>query len=165
MDGNWREAVAKENGRVPGVAEYIALRRATSAAYVSYPLIEFVGGRVLPDAVYHHPLLRRIGTLGNDLLSWYNDLASMERDRVTSGGHNLVLALAAERNVPVAEAVELVAERWRDTMARFQAQRAAVPSFGPALDESVTAHLDGIANAVRGTIDWTLESARYPTHP
>ncbi|MFI9641242.1 terpene synthase [Micromonospora sp. NPDC051925] len=167
LDGSWREAVAKESGQVPGVAEYVALRRATSAAYVSYPLIEFVGGRALPDAVYHHPLLRRIGELGNDLLSWYNDIASMERDRVTSGGHNLVLALAAERDVPVSEAVELVADRWRDTMARFEAQRAAVPSFGPALDESVTVHLDGLANAVRGTIDWTLESARYPanTHP
>ncbi|WP_329017738.1 terpene synthase [Micromonospora rifamycinica] len=165
LDGTRREAVAKESGRAPGVGEYVSLRRATSAAYVSYPLIEFVGDRTLPDAVYHHPLLHQIRVLGNDLLSWYNDLASMERDRTTSGGHNLVLALATERNVPVDTAVELVGERWRDTMARFQAQRAAVPSFGPGLDEAVTAHLDGVANAVRGTIDWTLESARYPTHP
>ncbi|MFJ6196631.1 terpene synthase [Micromonospora sp. NPDC092111] len=167
LHGNWREAVAKDSGRAPGVAEYIKLRRATSAAFVSYPLIEFAGGRTLPDAVYHHPLLRRIGELGNDLLSWYNDMASVERDRATSGGHNLVLAVAAERDVPVEAAVGLVAERWRDTMARFEVQRAAVPSFGPALDESVAAHLDGVANAVRGTIDWTLESARYPVanHP
>ncbi|GHJ10696.1 Epi-isozizaene synthase [Micromonospora humidisoli] len=165
LHGNWREAVAKESGRPPNVAEYVTLRRATSAAYVSYPLIEFVGGRTLPDAVYHHPLLRRIGDLGNDLLSWYNDLASMERDRTTSGGHNLVLALADEQAVPVERAAELVADRWRDTMTRFQVQCAAVPSFGPALDGAVAAHLDGIANAVRGTIDWTLESARYPVHP
>ncbi|WP_328340948.1 terpene synthase family protein [Micromonospora sp. NBC_00421] len=165
LDGTWREAVAKENGRAPGVTEYVELRRATSAAYVSYPLIEFVGGRTLPEAVYHHPLLRQIGALGNDLLSWYNDLASVERDRATAGGHNLVLALAAERNVPVAQAVELVAERWQDTMAAFERRRATVPSFGPALDDAVAAHLAGIANAVRGTIDWTLESARYPTHP
>ncbi|MFC4148961.1 terpene synthase family protein [Micromonospora mangrovi] len=162
LDGTWREAVATAAGRAPGVDEYVELRRATSAAYVSYPLIEFATGRPLPDAVFHHPTLRRVGDLGNDLLSWFNDVASLERDTVSGGGHNLVLALAAERGVPVEVAVELVAERWRTTMERFVALCAAVPSFGPALDEAVTAHLDGVANAVRGTVDWTLESGRYP---
>ncbi|MFI7279747.1 terpene synthase [Micromonospora chersina] len=162
LDGVWREAVATAAGRPPGVAEYVQLRRATSAAYVSYPLIEFAAGRPLPDAVHHHPALRRLADLANDLLSWYNDLASLERDRAMAGGHNLVLAVAAERGVPMPAAVDLVATHWRAEMARFMALRAAVPSFGPALDESVTAHLDGLANAVRGTVDWTLESARYP---
>ncbi|MFU8872211.1 terpene synthase family protein [Micromonospora sp. SL4-19] len=162
LDGAWREAVAKAAGRPPGVDEYVELRRATSAAYVSYPLIEFAIGRPLPDAVPGHPPLRRLADLANDLLSWFNDIASLDRDRATAGGHNLVLAVAAERGVPVATAVDLVATRWRTEMARFVALRAAVPSFGPALDESVTAHLDGVANAVRGTVDWTLESARYP---
>src|SRR5207237_7539782 len=115
----------------------LRLRRATSAAYVSYPLIEFATGRPLPDPVYHHPAVRRVGDLGNDLLSWFNDLASLQRDRVSAGGHNLVLALATERGVPPEAAVDLVAERWRETMDHFVAARAAVPSFGPALDESV----------------------------
>ncbi|MFD2763797.1 terpene synthase family protein [Micromonospora eburnea] len=161
LDGVWREAVARSAGRAPGVDEYVELRRATSAAYVSYPLIEFAAGRPLPDAVYHHPALRRLADVANDLLSWFNDIASLERDRATTGGHNLVLAVAAERSVPVATAVDLVADRWRSEMGRFLALRAAVPSFGPALDESVTALLDGVANTVRGTLDWTLESARY----
>ncbi|WCN81859.1 terpene synthase family protein [Micromonospora sp. LH3U1] len=162
LDGTWQEAVNKEAGRRPSVNEYVELRRATSAAEVSYPLVEFTSGRPLPGPVYHHPLLRQIGSLGNDLLSWYNDLASLERDRATAGGHNLVLAMEAELAVPSAEAIERVAERWRASMRRFVALRAAVPSFGPALDEAVTDHLDGLAHAVRGTIDWTLESARYP---
>ncbi|MCM0674899.1 terpene synthase [Micromonospora phytophila] len=161
LDGTWREAVNKATGRSPGVAEYVELRRATSAAYVSYPLVEFVTGRPLPDPVYHHPLLRRIADTGNDLLSWYNDLASLERDRATSGGHNLVLATAAEHGVPVETAVALTVERWRKSMRHFVRLRAAVPSFGPALDKAVTDHLDGVAAAVRGTVEWTLESARY----
>ncbi|WP_233512558.1 terpene synthase family protein [Micromonospora deserti] len=162
LDGTWQEAVNKAAGRRPGVAEYVELRRATSAAYVSYPLVEFVTGRPLPDPVYRHPLLRRIADTGNDLLSWYNDLASLERDQATSGGHNLVLAVAAERRVPVETAVELVADRWRESMRHFVEFRAAVPSFGPTLDEAVTDHLEAVANAVRGTVEWTLESARYP---
>ncbi|WP_240742332.1 terpene synthase family protein, partial [Micromonospora zingiberis] len=161
LDGTWQEAANKSSGHAPGVAEYVALRRATSAADVCYPLVEFVTGRPLPDAVYHHPLLRELRDLGNDLLSWYNDLASLDRDAASSGGHNLVLAVAAERRVPVDDAVELVTRRWHESMRRFVTLHAAVPSFGPALDAAVVAHLDGIARAVRGTIDWTLESARY----
>lgn len=161
LDGTWREAVGKAAGHRPGVAEYIELRRATSAAYVSYPLVEFVTGRPLPDPVHHHPLLRRVAETGNDLLSWFNDLASLEREEPTAVGHNLVLAIAAERRVPLAEAVRLAADRWRESMHRFVELRASVPSFGPALDAAVTDHLDVVANAVRGTIDWTLESTRY----
>ncbi|MEU5961330.1 terpene synthase [Micromonospora parva] len=162
LDGTWQEAVNKETGRRPSVDEYVELRRATSAAEVSYPLVEFVSGRPLPDPVYHHPLLRQIARTGNDLLSWYNDLASLDRDRTTAGGHNLVLALQAERDLSEAEAVERAAEQWREAMRRFVALRATVPSFGPALDRAVADHLDGVAYAVRGTIDWTFESARYP---
>ncbi|MGK5522000.1 terpene synthase family protein [Micromonospora sp. URMC 107] len=161
LDGTWREAANKAAGRRPGVAEYVALRRATSAAYVSYPLVEFVTGRPLPDPVHHHPLLREIADTGNDLLSWYNDLASLERDTATSGGHNLVLATVAEQRVPVETAIGLTVERWRASMRRFVELGAAVPSFGPALDRAVADHLDGVANAVRATVDWTLESTRY----
>ena len=46
-------------------------------------------------------------------------------------------------------------------MRRFVELRAGLPSFGPALDRAVTDHLDGVANAVRATVDWTLESTRY----
>ncbi|PYC65856.1 terpene synthase [Micromonospora arborensis] len=162
LDGTCREAVNKEAGHRPTVDEYVDLRRATSAAEVSYSLAEFASGRPLPDPVYHHPLLRQIGHVGNDLLSWYNDLASLDRDRATAGGHNLVLAIQGELAVPSTEAVERAAERWRESMRRFVALRAEVPSFGRALDEVVADHLDGVAYAVRGTIDWTVESARYP---
>ncbi|RUL91005.1 terpene synthase family protein [Verrucosispora sp. FIM060022] len=161
LDGTWQEATNKSRGHAPGVTEYVALRRATSAADVSYPLAEFVTGRPLPDAVYHHPLLRELRDLGNDLLSWYNDLASLASDAATSGGHNLVLATATERQVRVDDAVEVVTRRWHESMRRFVDRRAAVPSFGPALDAAVTTHLDGVSRAVRGTIDWTLESTRY----
>ncbi|MEU8179788.1 terpene synthase family protein [Micromonospora sp. NPDC049047] len=162
LDGTWQEAVNKETGHRPGVSEYVELRRSTSAAEASYPLVEFACGRQVPDPVYHHPLLREIAHVGNDLLSWYNDLASLDRDRATAGGHNLVLAIEGELGVSSAEAVELAAGRWRESMRRFVALRAAVPSFGPALDEAVSDHLDGVGYAVRGTIDWTVESARYP---
>ncbi|MGX7676888.1 terpene synthase family protein [Plantactinospora sp. DSM 117369] len=155
------EAINKASGRLPGVAEYIPLRRATSAAYVSYALIEFATGRPVPDAIYHHPAVREVADTANDLLSWFNDLLSLERDVATSGGHNLVLAVAREEGIPVEAAIEAVVRRWQRSMRRFVELRDAVPSFGPALDGPLRQYLDGLGNSVRGTMDWSMESARY----
>ncbi|MBQ1037073.1 terpene synthase [Micromonospora sp. C81] len=161
LAGDRTEAENKTRGHVPAVSEYVALRRATSAAYVSYTMIEFVTGHALPDSVYHHPALRALAATGNDLLSWFNDLVSLEKDRVTSGGHNLVLAIAREQRLPDERAVEAAVARWRTTMGRFMELRATIPSFGPELDRAVAAHVEGVARSVRGTIDWSMESARY----
>ncbi|WP_433389227.1 terpene synthase family protein [Micromonospora sp. KLBMP9576] len=162
LAGNRVEAENKSRGHAPGVTEYVALRRATSAAYVSYTMIEFVTGQALPDPVYHHPALRALAATGNDLLSWFNDLVSLETDRATSGGHNLVLAVAREQRLSDEEAVAAVVARWRTAMRRFMELRATVPSFGPELDPAVAAHVEGIGRSVRATIDWSLESDRYP---
>jgi hypothetical protein len=162
LDGIVVEATNKGDGHRPGVAEYIHLRRATSAAYVSYALIGIVHGDDLPDAVYHHPVLREVSAAGNDLLSWFNDLLSLDRDTATSGGHNLVLATARERGVPVRAAAGEVVARWRARMAGFVALSGSVPPFGPSMDAAVARYVDGVAASVRGTIDWMLESPRYP---
>ncbi|MFK3981630.1 terpene synthase family protein [Micromonospora sp. NPDC050397] len=161
LDGVLVEASNKATGRHPTVPEYVELRRATSAAYVSHTLIEFVTGRPLPDAVYHHPAVREYAATGNDLLSWFNDLLSLRRDAATSGGHNLVLAVSRAEGLTEREAVLAVVRRWQQTMDRFGGLRAGVPSFGPSIDRALRDHLDGIGLSVRGTIDWSLESSRY----
>ena len=130
---------------------------------MSYPLIEFVTGRPLPDAVYHHPLLREIARPSATTCSPGSTTSPRwTGTRPPSGGHNLVLALAAERGVPVAAAVELVgrALAGRDAPLRQRCARRCRRSVR-RWTRPVAAHLDGVADAVRGTMDWTLESARY----
>jgi hypothetical protein len=167
LDGILVEASNKWVGRRPGIVEYIQLRRATSAAYVSYALIEFAaaGPMRMPEAVFHHPVLREISAAGNDLLSWFNDLVSLERDERTSAGHNLVLATARERGLSRDAAIREVIGRWQDRMTRFVELRAAVPAFGARIDAAVRRYVEGVADSVRGTIDWSLESPRYPLPP
>ena len=114
---------------------------------------------------YAHPAVRAYSAAGNDLLSWFNDLLSLDRDRATAGGHNLVLALAGELGLSTADAVQAAVARWQERMDSFAELRAAVPSFGSALDVSVRHYLDGVDRSVRGTIDWSLETVRYQPPP
>lgn len=161
LTGALREAANKASGHRPDPAEYVGLRRATSAANVAYTLIEVATGDPVPDAVFHHPRVREVADAGNDLLSWYNDLYSLRGDLLVGGGHNLVVAVADAGRMPIPEAVAEVARRWRTRLGLFVRCRAAVPSFGPAHDQAARALLDGIGNTVRGTIDWSAETSRY----
>ncbi len=154
FDGLRAEERLRRTGRTPGVADYVELRRATSAGYVAHALIEVVTGTPLPDAIYHHPAVRAYAAAGNDLLSWFNDLVSVDRD---GDGPNLVRSLAAQRGLPMDAAVVAAGRMWQGRMAGLADLRSAVPDFGPVLDR----FLDGVDHAVRGTLDWTAESARY----
>ncbi len=155
------EADARHAGRRPGLAEYVRLRRATSAGYVAHTLAEVTAGTPLPDAAHHHRAVRAYSAAGNDLLSWFNDLFSLDRDRQAGHGHNLVLVLAAERGTSVDAAVGSAVQLWRQRMDDLAGLRAAVPEFGAPFDEGVRRFLDGVDRSVRGTIDWSLETARY----
>jgi hypothetical protein len=165
LGGVLDEAENKEAGHRPGVAEYVELRRAASAAEISHLLTEFATHTRMPDAIYHHPALRAVRLAGNDLLSWFNDLHSLDKDIATSGGHNLVLAIAHERDLPVEAAVAAAVDMWQERMDGFAALRDRVPSFGPQFDGAVRRHVDGVARSVRGTLDWTLVSGRYRADP
>ncbi|BCB86309.1 hypothetical protein Psuf_036220 [Phytohabitans suffuscus] len=158
LNGVVVEARNKANGHRPAVEEYVELRRATSAAYVAHTLIDFAAGDdPVTESFYYHPSVRAFSRAGNDLLSWFNDLLSLERDAATSGGHNLVLAVANERGTPLAEAAVVTRERWHRTMRHLPALRTAAPPHGLAGRR----YLDGVEHAVRGTMDWSYESARY----
>ncbi|MFD0740963.1 terpene synthase family protein [Phytohabitans flavus] len=158
LNGVVVEARNKAGGHRPAVQEYVELRRATSAAYVAHALVDFAGnGDLVNESFYYHPAVRAFSRTGNDLLSWFNDLLSLERDAATAGGHNLVLAIATERGVSLEEAAEVARARWQRTMRHFPVLRAAVPPHGAAGRR----YLDGVEYAIRGTMDWSYESARY----
>lgn len=161
LDGVLAEAENKAAGHRPSVDEYVELRRLASAAEISHLLTEFATHTHLPDAVYHHPALRAVRLAGNDLLSWFNDLHSLDKDIATAGGHNLVLAISHEQGLSIEAAVPAAAVMWQRRMDGFARLRARVPSFGPQFDPAVRCHLDGVEGSVRGTLDWTLASGRY----
>jgi len=59
-------------GIIPGLEEYIAVRRDTSGCKPCWALIEYAGGLDLPDEVMEHPIIQSLDEATNDLVTWSN---------------------------------------------------------------------------------------------
>lgn len=67
-----QQALDREDGAVPDLESYIALRRDTSGCKPCWALIEYANNLDIPDDVMEHPIIRDLGEAANDLVTWSN---------------------------------------------------------------------------------------------
>ncbi|HEY5836671.1 terpene synthase family protein [Streptomyces sp.] len=161
------EAVSRARGVPEDVEAYLALRRRTSGWAMLTDFVETAAGRVLPHDVPASPSYVAVRRAAGDVACAINDLLSLRKELAAGESHNLVLVLARNRGYDTAEAVR-EAERWIAT--RLSDYRQARQVFlddcahaGPAAAEPAAAFVQGLESLMRGSLDWSLESARY-TH-
>jgi hypothetical protein len=160
LTGNVWEATNRAAGRVPGVPEYMRMRRSTAATAIFFDLIEVIGGAELPPDAARDPALLELRRHADNAVAWFNDLVSWPKELARGDVHNLVLVVAHERGVRPAEALGTVAA-WHDhEVSAFVEGRERLPGALraiPGVDEVV----DGLAHWIRGNVDWSRESGRY----
>ncbi|MFI7503775.1 epi-isozizaene synthase [Streptomyces sp. NPDC049687] len=116
-----REFRNRTEGRIPGVEEYLALRRLTFAHSIWNDLLELSAGRELPDAVRKHPSYRRAATLSQEFAALYNDLCSLPKEIAGDEVHNLGISLIVHEGLTLEEAVEEVRRRVGECISGFLA--------------------------------------------
>ncbi|MFJ4690216.1 epi-isozizaene synthase [Streptomyces sp. NPDC088766] len=114
-----REFHNRVAGRVPGVEEYLALRRLTFAHWIWTDLLEPSAGRELPDPVRKHPAYRRAALLSQEFAAWYNDLCSLPKEIAGDEVHNLGISLVTHEGLTLEEAVEEVRRRVEECISEF----------------------------------------------
>lgn len=148
-------------GYVPTENEYIAVRRDTSAFRLCALLIEMVMGDSLPSSVREHPVLRKMQDLTNDVLSWTNDIFSVEKEAKRKDMHNLVLVLRQSGNLSMQEAITAVAARVDNAVQQFIELEAALPVFNRETDLLVRQYISGLKAWMAANLNWALSSGRY----
>jgi 2-methylisoborneol synthase len=148
---------------LPRVWRYLAARQHDSF-YTSMTLIDVVGGYELPANTFYerrfHQALMQAGTASVIV----NDLHSVAREAADElPDSNLVLLIAAEENIPVADATKRAVALHNDFVRGFEASQrelTAVPS--PGL-QSLALHrfLRGAQAWMAGGIEWHGSSDRY----
>ncbi|MEU6063504.1 epi-isozizaene synthase [Streptomyces sp. NPDC047082] len=130
-----REFRNRIRGHVPGVEEYLALRRLTFAHWIWTDLLEPSAGCELPDVVRKHPAYRRPALLSQEFAAWYNDLCSLPKEIAGDEVHNLGISLITHQGLTLEDAVVELRRRVERCMAEFlEAERIAL-RFADRLDD------------------------------
>ena len=154
LAGTLWESRNRARGRLPGVEEYLAMRRHSAATEMFFDLIEPVHGITAGAALlgdpHHHTQRRAAGTaigLCNDLVSWPKEVAAGDP-------HNVVFVVGRERGLPMPEAIH-AAVALHDAQVELVVR--AYDALGAPRDPAVA----DLLHWLRGNLDWSLSTGRY----
>lgn len=165
FSANVWEATNRRQGRIPDAATYCAMRLFTSAVYPCLLLIELTEGLNLPSEVYDHPDVQRLSKMTNNVISWSNDIVSMEKERLQGDIHNLALILSYEQKLSLQVAVERVGVLHDAEIRAFISLTRQLPAFTPSVARDLQRYVAGLRFWMRGNLDWSLDTVRYRSIP
>ncbi|WP_121749535.1 epi-isozizaene synthase [Streptomyces sp. E2N166] len=151
IDAYDREFHNRTHGIVPGVEEYLELRRLTFAHWIWTDLLEPSAECELPDAVRKHPAYRRAALLSQEFAAWYNDLCSLPKEIAGDEVHNLGISLITHHGLTLEEAIGEVRRRVEECITDFLAVEEDALRFADELDNG-TVRGKELSGAVRANV-------------
>ncbi|WP_430382995.1 epi-isozizaene synthase [Streptomyces sp. P10-4] len=130
-----REFRNRTEGYIPGVDEYLALRRLTFAHWIWTDLLEPSAGCELPDRVRKNPAYRRAALLSQEFAAWYNDLCSLPKEIAGDEVHNLGISLITHGGLTLEEAVDEIRRRVEECISEFLDAEQKALGFARSLDD------------------------------
>ncbi|MFD7003201.1 hypothetical protein ACFWA5_44880 [Streptomyces mirabilis] len=172
---NWRcflhsflvEANARRAGTVPVLADYLVLRRETTAMYVYLDAAERTGRYEVPERVLADPVLRRLGLLQTDTIVHCGDVHSVEHAEALGDTHNLVFVLERGTGRPRTEVIGEIRGRIRVLAGEFQHTVDAIPALydrlacNPVERVSTERHIRAMTRQLRVTYDWSFNTRGF----
>ena len=73
----------------------------------------------------------------------------------------MIVVVMNQEGLDLQSAVDFVGELCQQSIDRFIADRANLPSWGPEIDRQVAIYADGLADWIVGSLHWSFESERY----
>ncbi|OJA14363.1 hypothetical protein AZE42_04965 [Rhizopogon vesiculosus] len=156
-----QEVDERAKGRAHDLESYIALRRNTSCDLPCFALIEYAAQINLPDEVMSHPVIMAMEEAVNDLVAWSNDMFSYNVEQSRGDTHNIIMVIMHEHGLDLQGAMEYCGGLCKDTIQRFEDNRAIVPSWGKEIDEQVVIYVGGLQDWIVGSLHWSFDSTRY----
>ncbi|UGU14315.1 hypothetical protein LS482_11390 [Sinomicrobium kalidii] len=152
-------------GYCPTLEEYLRYRPFFAGTNLATDMSEVAANINLPEEIMQHPTLRRLLELSRNLVSFANDMFSLNKEIAqnnTDDKHNLVYIMQKMHNLTFEEAV-LKAAEFHDEQAReFISLSSNLPVFEATIDEEVFRYIDALIYFVKGNIDWSeKETTRY----
>jgi hypothetical protein len=154
LDGLERRAGHAAAGSVPGLLEFVAMRRATSGVPAWAELLDAALGLHLPEEVRGHYLLREIVDCAADVSALGTDIRGYERQAADGqAGTNAVTVLAQAFGCPTGEAVVRALAMHRERQRALLAAERQLPGMLSRLGLAGTAADTGrLVSAVKAGV-------------
>lgn len=156
---SWNTYAAwRYTGNYPPAWEYLAARQHDSFS-TSMALVDPVGGYELPANLYYDPRVRQALMQAGTASVMVNDLHSVAKDAADEKPVcNMVLQIAAERDVSIEEATEITVDLHNKLVHDFEAtHRALRAAPSPELQQ----FLRGVRAWMGGGFEWHATNPRY----
>jgi 2-methylisoborneol synthase len=156
---SWNSYAAwRHTGDYPPAWEYLAARQHDSF-YTSMTLVDPVGGYELAANLYYDPRVRQALMQAGTASVMVNDLHSVAKDAADQRPVcNMVLQIAAERDVSIDEATEITVELHNDLVHDFAATHR---SLRPVPSPELQMFLRGVRAWMGGGFEWHATNPRY----
>ncbi|HEX9034088.1 MAG TPA: hypothetical protein VF834_19785 [Streptosporangiaceae bacterium] len=153
------EAGHRAADRPAGLAEYQAMRRHSGAVPTCMALTDLADGYELAAREFCRADVRALADMAVNVTCWANDILSYPKESERSlRVHSLPAVIAAERHLPMAEALADAAALHDDEVTRYlEAEFPVRRSASPEL----ICYLDGLRSWMGGNYLWSLETGRY----
>jgi hypothetical protein len=109
LRGHLAENAYRLSGTVPGVADYIDVRRDASTVLPTLDLVELVEHATIPDELYRTPTWQTLVLGTADIMCWINDIHSLHKEK--GDPINLVTVLDHHERLGTRHAMAAVAAR------------------------------------------------------
>lgn len=73
----------------------------------------------------------------------------------------MIPVIMNHHSLDLQSAVDFVGQLCKQSIDRFNNDRANLPSWGPEIDRQVQIYVDGLADWIVGSLHWSFESERY----
>ena len=165
FDGCQWEAQNRATNTVPSVEEYIIGRDKSSAVQSCIECGDLTADLLdLPDEIRYHKDVQQLRLLTNRVVSWVNDMYSMDKEYKSDDIHNLVILLHHQYNISLQEAMIGAGDIVNQTVQDFILLEANLPSFGAKYDVILKRQGNEVLKSwMRGNLEWSKETLRY--HP
>jgi hypothetical protein len=162
LHGTIWESGNRARNALPTVAEYLAMRRHTAATEMFFDLIEPVHAIVLPAGVLDDEDFQALRRHAGTAIGLFNDLISWRKEMAVGDLHNIVFVVGQDHGLDPAEAIGAAVAEHDAQMAAFLTARDGLAQGKWAADWAVRIAAADVGHWVRGNLDWSLESGRYP---
>lgn len=152
------EATGRQQNSQATQETYRNMRTFTGGAYTAFDWL-LVTENIDPNARFlRDRIVQDMERQAANIIGWHNDLFSAEKEQEEGNPYNLVLILQREENIPLSYAKEKAIAICNEEMDAFLTLVDCVPH--PAGSE-YSRYIAGLANWIRGHLDWMEGTARY----